>query len=80
MLVPRFKNRHRLARLTDEVTALRAEIAAHRVISEAKDSAQREWVGMRIAQWNAAIRATNGPRRGESQESYQRRLVEANRG
>lgn len=80
-------NRNRLARskanrlkaLVDEVSALRGMVVNQEILSTAKDEAMRNFVNAEIARWNAAIRATNGPKRGESQDLYRKRLVEANK-
>jgi len=68
----------RWRRLTDEVTALRGRVVEQEIYSTAKDEAVREYVNKRIAEWNAAIRASNGIRRGETMRQYQARLVKAN--
>lgn len=78
MLVPRFRKSRKLALLVEEVTRLRAAKVEREVKLEAKDEAMNAFVSARIAEWNSAIRATNGPKRGESEASYRARLVAAN--
>lgn len=78
-MTPRMRIAHRLKRLTDEVTMLRGKVVEQEIYSAAKDEAMRDFVNMRISQWNSAIRSTNGPRPGESPEQYRARLVAANK-
>lgn len=78
-MTPRRRIANRLNRLVNEVTELRGKVVEQTIYSNAKDEAMRDFVNERIGQWNAAIRATNGPKRGESEQSYQARLVAANK-
>ena len=71
--------RNHLRRLVLENTRLRAAQVEQAALCTAKDEAMREYVNLRIAQTNAAIRAANGPRPGEPTASYSARLVAANK-
>lgn len=73
-MTPRMRITHRLKRLIDEVTGLRAKIVEQEIYSTAKDDAMREYVNDKIAKWNTAIRATNGPKRGELGTAYRARV------
>ncbi len=77
-MTPRRRIAHRLKRITEEVTRLRAKAVNGEILSTAKDEAMRDYINERIAAWNEAIRATNGPKRGETPQAYQARLLEAN--
>lgn len=50
------------------------------MVVSVKDAAMQAFVNARLSAINAAIRSTNGPRRGESADSYRARLVAANAG
>lgn len=47
--------------------------------AQLKDEAMQRYVNDSIAIWNAAIRATGGPRPHETAAQYNARLVEANK-
>ena len=58
------------------------ESVGRRIANDMKASRYKAWVdrtNKAIARWNAAIRATNGPRPGEDRAAYEARLVAANR-
>ena len=74
-----FKRKFPLKALVEENTRLRALRVEADLRSEAKDMAQRAWVNERIDAWNSAMRALNGPRRGETERSYRSRIVAANK-
>lgn len=73
-----FKRKNTLRELVDEVTQLRARKVEYTVLIEIKDTAFQEYVNERVKQINFAIRATNGPKRGETEQSYRNRLLAAN--
>lgn len=77
-ITPKLRRRPHMRRLVLENTRLRAQNVEGVMLSQHKDEAHREYVNLRIAQINAAIRATNGPRPGETAEAYSSRLVAAN--
>lgn len=75
-MTPRLKRTNKLKLLTDEVTILRARVVEQSLITIAKDKALKDFVEARIAKINEAIRQSNGPRRGEREQSYRKRIVE----
>lgn len=74
----KFSRRNRIGGLMNELHQLRSSKVETEIISNAKDEAMRDYVNKWIARWNTAIRSTNGMRRGETMQSYNKRLVEAN--
>ena len=74
-----FKRKNKLRELIDENARLRARHVEQSLLNNATDAAMREFVNAEIGRWNADIRATNGPRSGESADSYRARLVDANK-
>ena len=75
-MTPRLRPSNRVRELVKEVAYLRGKVVEQEILSTAKDEAMRDYVNHRIGLWNAAIRATNGPRPGESMPAYQKRLAD----